>query len=891
MSNTLTTTHAAPAAAPPADTGLPTASSRPRRWPRLLRPARRVLTRPYSPLGPAVLYALIAAGMLQPFWSSAFRGAGDLFVVLGVIVEADNALAEGQFPIRVAPRQHDGARYPFFQFYGNFPYTLTAATSRVLPGHDPYLAWKAVSWLMLVVGALYIWRLCRRLTRHNLASVLAGVVFMTAPYMFADFVGRGAFTEFFAFNLLPAVAYHAWRAFASPGAPQVCFSAIAWALLGLSHNITYLYAVTFLGLWFLSYASLTRRYAWRLGRATLAGLVHFTLVAWYIVPQLALKDALAAGANTQFPILWNFMSPLRVLLWPVALTPERSNTLYLTPQVGVPVLLSALLGLATVFLPRLGWRRRGVAVRAVVMFAVAFLLAWSPVDVWRYLPKLYSYVQFPYRLLAFATFAGAIAGACAFAWLVPLRRWHIAPLLLLVGAWAGTYVPRDRQYSGPDAIPSQFRDPRIGAVEDYLMTTQAVAATSLRHPPVNLVGTQFGVAVPGGRVDRHTAVTVPTPEGANPLRVEGVLDARDAESINLAFNLAERRHDFPIRAGPFAVELPTPEPYHRRPVRLVIAPELVRAGQQWAAVRLDRVQFDPDEPRPGDRAAVPAQQVRRSTVYGLRTRSTVTLAEAAVVSFPVLYYPGVMRVLVNGAAVAPGNVGRFLALELEPGRHKVDVTFTGTRWANAVSLLGWCGVLAFPLLDRRRRRRAARGGQSRFTPLDALLGGAAVVAGVLFTWNFPRLIHYLQTKVPTTVTASASVGPEQAPEFAFDNDPTTMWAAPSSTPATLTIKPEKRAQLEGIELESRETSLWEAWHTVRVVLHRKNAITFDQTFTFPDAHSKPIQTIPLAGTATTDLIELHFSDPVRHTKDGRAVDPALVSPGYREIRLKWAEEK
>jgi hypothetical protein len=886
MSTTLTTTNAAV----PADSASPTAPPRPPVLPGALRPIRRLLTRPYSPLGPTVLYALIAAGMLYPFWSPAFRSAGDLFVVMGVIVEADNALAEGQFPIRVAPRQHDGARYPFFQFYGNFPFTLTAAASRVLPGHDPYLAWKAVSWLMLVVGAAYTWRLCRRLTRHHLASVLAGVVFMTAPYMFADFVGRGAFTEFFGFNLLPAVAYHAWRAFASPGARHVCASAIAWGLLGLSHNITYLYAVTFLGLWFLSYFSPRRRYAWRLGRATLAGLVHFSLVVWYIVPQLAMKDALLAGSNTQFPIVWNFMSPLRVLLWPVAMTPERSNTLYLTPQVGIPVLLSGVLGLATLFVPRLGWRRRGVAARAVVMFAVAFLLAWSPVDVWPYLPKLYSFVQFPYRLLAFVTFAGAIACACAFAWLAPVRRWQVAPVLLLVGAWAGTYVPRDHQYSGADAIPSQFRDPRIGAVEDYLMTTQAVVATSLPHPPANLVGTQFGVAVPGGRVERHATVTVPTPQGPRPLHVEGYLDPRDAQSANLAFNLADRRHDFPIEAGPFALELPTPEPYQGRPARLTIAPEVAPRVNQWVPVRMDGVAFEPDEPRPGDRVAVPAEQVRRSTVYGLRTRSTVSLAQPAVVSFPVLYYPGAMRVLLNGADVRPGNVGRFLALELGPGRHTIDVTFTGSRWANAVSLLGWCGVLAFPWLDRRRRRRSARGGPARFTMFDAILGTAAVVAGVLFTWNFPRLVHYLQTKVHTTVTASASVGAEQGPEFAFDNDPATIWAVPPSTPTTLTIKPEKRAQLDGIELESRETSLWEAWHTVRVVLHRKGVISFDQTFTFPDAASKPIQTIPLTGTATTDLVELHFSDPVRHTKDGRMVDPALVSPGYREIRLRWVEK-
>ena len=46
--------------------------------------------------------------------------------------------------------------------------------------------------------------------------------------MFADFVGRGAYSELIAFNLVPAVLHHAWRAFCSPGVRHVCASAVAW---------------------------------------------------------------------------------------------------------------------------------------------------------------------------------------------------------------------------------------------------------------------------------------------------------------------------------------------------------------------------------------------------------------------------------------------------------------------------------------------------------------------------------------------------------------------------------------------------------------------------------------------------------------------------------------
>jgi hypothetical protein len=262
---------------------------------RLARFLRRLAFRPHAPLGPLVLYVLIAVGMLYPFWPPIFRGAGDLFTAIGRIVEADNALREGQFPVRVAPTQLGGARYPFFQFYGNFPFTFAAVVRRVLPGHDPYLAWKVTTVVALTCGGFFTWNLCRRLTRRGLPSVLAGVIFMTAPYMFADFVGRGAFTELVAFNLLPAVMYFAHRAFASPGVGNVCRSAVAWALLGMSHNITYLYGITFIGLWFLSYAKPNARFARRLSRTVVAGLVHGLLVAWYLAPQIILMKSLKIG--------------------------------------------------------------------------------------------------------------------------------------------------------------------------------------------------------------------------------------------------------------------------------------------------------------------------------------------------------------------------------------------------------------------------------------------------------------------------------------------------------------------------------------------------------------------------------------------------------------------
>src|SRR5687768_5377510 len=134
--------------------------------------------------GPLLLYLALAVCILWPYRSSKFRPAGDLNVVVGGIVEARNALAEGQFPVRVAPRQHDGARYPLFQFYANFPYTLTGALT--LAGLSPYAAWRLVTLAALTCGGFFVYRTGRYLTRDPLAAAAGGVAFVAAPYMLID---------------------------------------------------------------------------------------------------------------------------------------------------------------------------------------------------------------------------------------------------------------------------------------------------------------------------------------------------------------------------------------------------------------------------------------------------------------------------------------------------------------------------------------------------------------------------------------------------------------------------------------------------------------------------------------------------------------------------------
>ena len=144
-------------------------------------PASRLRRRLLREGGVLGLYLFLALAMLSPLASDTLPGssAQDLANHVSGVVEAGNALGERQFPVRVAPRQVGGRRYPIFQFYGNLPYTAAGLVHRGLRV-NPYRAWKVVVTLALVLGAFFVYRGGCVLCRRPLPAA-AGAAFLTHP--------------------------------------------------------------------------------------------------------------------------------------------------------------------------------------------------------------------------------------------------------------------------------------------------------------------------------------------------------------------------------------------------------------------------------------------------------------------------------------------------------------------------------------------------------------------------------------------------------------------------------------------------------------------------------------------------------------------------------------
>ncbi|HEX8910987.1 MAG TPA: hypothetical protein VF796_01410 [Humisphaera sp.] len=576
---------------------------------------------PRSPLarhGAALTLCLLLAGVyLLPYLPNGLVKNGELYGYIGGVADARNALAEGQFPIRVPPSADvpewsgetleipvvapprgvvrvplptavgDRARYPVYQFYANLPYTLSA----VVPERSPYAAWKWAMFATLTAGGWSAYALAWRWTRRHAAAMAAAGVYLSAPYLFTDLHDRGAMAELTALCLLPLALLATWACFTRGGFGRVVGAAVAWSAVALSHNITYLYGATFAALLVLSFVSPRRRMFGRVLRLAAAGALHAGLVAWYLAPQVALMPRLRIGQAAGVTPWWSReLTTLDVLLSPVVKTPATSTVPRLGLQVGWLVLAGLLTAIACAVVrvtrrtrthgraPRLQTPtalRWGLLARLLPLWASAFVIAWQPVDLWGYLPRAYQFVQFSYRLLGFTSLFGALLAGLAVATLPRGRAKTGAAVIIAAGAVLTSlaYFPR----YGPD----------------------------MYHPTGSWRWVVNRPEMAGGNDAYQLVPTTPT------------------------------------------------DPPADVPGRMPIA----RSA---------------DARKPGGGA-----------VFDLK------VDQPTWATLPVLHYPDMLRVTVDGAPARAGASGKWVAVAVPPGRHELRVWFAGLAWANAVSLAAW----------------------------------------------------------------------------------------------------------------------------------------------------------------------------------------------------------
>jgi uncharacterized membrane protein len=416
-------------------------------------------------------------------------------------------MARGVAYPRWLPQSFEGLGAPTFYFYPPLAYLLAGALAMVMETRH---ALGVAAFVMLYASGLAMYAWLRPRSRW---AVLGACLYMLAPYHLRDFYARSALAEFGAFVWLPLIALAIERQKSRWGPPLL---AAAFAGLICTHLPTALLASAILipPLVFLS----ARKEPPIAVSCALAGLAGMALSGLYLVPALMLQK----------------YTLLDQLMWAYRFTPEHNSIVtFFQGQGHLPLAIMMLLAAEWAVIAAVAWREgAGRTWPLLTLWAAACAVGIIPL-VW--LPVL-AKVQFPWRALAIAEFAGVtaltlvfprrlallVAAAIAVQALSPVGEAALGgleegvnPAMVARHADAVEYLPAELR-----PVPQSRASPDLSALAGPLVRGPARLVETREDGSVTMTATGDGAVVvrrakfPSWRVMSNGAQT---PLGAGPL--------------------------------------------------------------------------------------------------------------------------------------------------------------------------------------------------------------------------------------------------------------------------------------------------------------------------------------------------------------------------------------
>lgn len=710
-----------------------------------------------------LFFSVIALALMVPLASNIYlpeSPPADHAIHTGTIVQAKMAMEEGQFPIRIAPWQHEGYRYPEFQFYGPLPYTIAGAIYRWITPDNPYIAFKITLWAALFLGGLYIYRIARCLLKSpnsSLIGLLAGFIYMSAPYFLINVNVRGDLTEAVAQGILPICLYYCLNTLINGINLQKIISiALSIFALSTSHVITFIYSSLFVSL-FLTLLTLQNKIYWKRWLGIVCGYIYGILLgAWYWGPMLFSHDLLQANhylSNNPLdnPFNFNWLTPIAELLSPIAISPiplpgNHLSSLVLSPSIGWPILLSVGALFFLWVMKRLPQNTNHIDKKIIILlftlFLITFFAIWSPIDFWQYLPSYFRLVQFPYRLLMQATWIGVLLFiyAAHFLLMDTYQTYHKTQKahyfiisILIIGLACSSWLISPKSGLTAEEV---LKKPDIQTDTDYLIDGSRVFSPFFNHKENSFIKsdvlnwtyndgkTYEKLPIQWLVLNKSVSLKWPYPLSNNTphfaLNLIGAMrnTTHDLHQESMTI-MAQFNHESiaqkTFSAGYFnwiiplthAVKKSGSSSFTLQFNRIISKESYFSPRKQQHDINISHIQFI-------DWPLISVKKMQHKChLSGMKMMCTVNFIQKPTwVQLPMLYYPDLLDISIDGRKVPfdysfSGLLGSSVLTDVwvMPGDHTITAFFRGLTWANNISIITWILLIIQSLAVLIAKRR------------------------------------------------------------------------------------------------------------------------------------------------------------------------------------------
>jgi hypothetical protein len=394
------------------------------------------------------------------------------------LVEFDQAIRDGAWWPRWAPDHAMGYGYPLWTFYSPLSYYVAEVFHLLGAGFTAAI--KATYALAFLISGVVMYALAKRWWGQS-AGLVAGLVYIYAPYRLVDIYVRSAFAEFVAFVWFPWVLLAFWDLVERGGARRLALAGLAYGLLVLTHSVTALIFSPFLGFYILF---LVMRRSLNipllpLSAAGSGGGMGMERGSSIILPILAVGLGLGLSTIFWLPLLWernyivqeqwvhgHYLYTLQFVYPHQFLSPFWGFGFAVAgPNDGMSLQLGALPVVLSLFAVTRAWRedmahRDLIGFLAISTLLLIFLMTPAAGPLWQLVP-LGGLVQFPWRMLALTALTTAILSGAAMA---GEEKGRLSPLAC---ALALIVVLASFPYTQPQFTPITPRDESVLAIVDF----------------------------------------------------------------------------------------------------------------------------------------------------------------------------------------------------------------------------------------------------------------------------------------------------------------------------------------------------------------------------------------------------------------------------------------
>ena len=262
----------------------------------------------------------------------------------------------------------------------------------------------------IIISGIFMYNFAQKVSKSKKVGLLSAVFYITIPYRISDIYVRYAMGEIVSFAFLPLVFNGLYSILEENGKRNYLLTIGAVGLL-LTHNITTLLVIIVCNIFVILHIDRFKKL--QVIRDLLINAIFILLiVACFYGPFVESKNA------TDYAVFGGFtneetLSKNAVSLWEILI-----GKLYFKDEVEVGFRISVAIGLVTIIplvLTPFIYKKIEKSKRRMYIISIVLILltifASSKYMVWNFMPEIFKYIQFPYRLLIITSFLISIISA------------------------------------------------------------------------------------------------------------------------------------------------------------------------------------------------------------------------------------------------------------------------------------------------------------------------------------------------------------------------------------------------------------------------------------------------------------------------------------------------